>query len=350
MNAVAENAVNYDVGLIIGTSSVLADDRIREYTSPAEMISAGFTAESAEYAAAVLYFNQSPAPRSVYVGYKGSGESFVDAINACFEANGSFWGVYCCAITAQDILDVDECLTKLNHGMLFFTEANASNAASESGTFATLRKRNSRRAAGILSDSAVNAAAWMGSIAGLHTAHAADAFSACYRSLNGVATSDLTEKQVEAIEAQNGNVYVTRGYRYNVVEHASTGSGLRIDEVLYLDSMASDLRTAMVGLIVNSANRLPQNDSTSTLFISTVNSVLNNYANRGIIGTGVWDGNTVGTLENGDMVENGYYVYIEPYSMQTAADRAEHKALPVNVCVCMTGSVESVEITVNVQR
>ncbi len=63
----------FDTGLIIGPSAVIpASDRVRLYESGDAMREDGFTAESPEYKAALVYFAQSPTPRKLMVGMRQS--------------------------------------------------------------------------------------------------------------------------------------------------------------------------------------------------------------------------------------------------------------------------------------
>ena len=73
------------------------------------------------------------------------------------------------------------------------------------------------------------------------------------------------------------------------------------------------------------------------------------YADRNILASGVWRGSPAGPVQTGDVVENGYALWADSYDDQSDADRAAHKAVPVNVALLLAGSVESIVITVNVQ-
>lgn len=62
----------FNQALFIGTSAVIpttgANSRIRMYSTPAQLLTDGFTNESPEFLAAELYFNQSPAPDILWIG------------------------------------------------------------------------------------------------------------------------------------------------------------------------------------------------------------------------------------------------------------------------------------------
>ena len=68
MSPTAATGRNFGSLLILGTSTVIpVSERIRLYTG-SEEIGADFGEDSPEYAAALVYFSQSPQPTQVYVG------------------------------------------------------------------------------------------------------------------------------------------------------------------------------------------------------------------------------------------------------------------------------------------
>lgn len=311
----------------------------------------GFTTESPEYMAASAYFGQYPTATYVYVAKRGEDETLINAIAAVYNEVGDFWGIFACGITAAEVETVNEYLTGEERGFLYFTVEDAETAKSASGVFQKLFDANARRAAGLVHTNPYAAAAWMGRICGLqHKYGAESSFSACYKDLTGIATVDMSAADVKAIEDINGNVYITRGYSHDVLEHAATGCGLRVDEIMYLDLMKDDLRDAALNMIIKEEGRLAQDDTTSTAFINVLNRVLDSYSTRGILATNTWNGNDVGTITTGTQIPGGYVVYIPSYSTQSIVDREAHKAMPITICVCLAGTVESVEINVSVQR
>lgn len=347
-----------ETGLILGTSDVISTtDRIKSYTSMAAIADAGFTSSMPEYLAAQAYFAQKPAPSKVYIGRQvgGSGsdaETAGTALEACLEKAGDFYGVYVCTITDAEILAVKTLLENYNRGILFF--AASGTFATETGSTGILTKAFeslSQRLFGVYATNALTACAIMGRAAGLAHAHKDSSFSLCYKSLaDGISTEDLTSAQMTTLVGLNANAYVTRSYTRKSVELASTASGLRLDEVMYLDAIRSDIQNAIFDLFADNDTRLPQNDQTNALFINTITGVLEEYFDRTVLDTGIWKGAPVGGLNTGDSLDKGYYIHVDSFNNQSAEDRASRKGMPITVCLCLAGSVESVEITVYAQR
>ena len=72
------------------------------------------------------------------------------------------------------------------------------------------------------------------------------------------------------------------------------------------------------------------------------------WAARGVLATAPWRGAEVGSLQPGDMVENGYLLWADSYDLQSDAVRQAHKAMPVHIALCLAGSVESLVINIDV--
>ena len=51
----------------------------------------------------------------------------------------------------------------------------------------------------------------------------------------------------------------------------------------------------------------------------------------------------------GDILEKGFLLWADSYDNQSEADRAAHKAVPIQVALTLAGNLESVVINVNVQ-
>jgi len=208
--------------------------------------------------------------------------------------------------------------------------------------------RQSQRTVPFFCAAVSDAAALMGTAMGLELSHQASAFALCYKTINGIQPSALTETEATAIKGLNGNVYLTRGYTHLLLEKGTVSSGARYDEMLYLDKIADDLQNAAVTLLAENPDRMPQTDDSTAQFINRFTAILSGYTGRGVLASGLWRGADTGPLHAGDTVENGFALWADSYDDQPDADRAAHKAVPVQVGLVLAGSIESIVITVNV--
>ena len=359
VNVIRSDSVptSFDTGLLLlKDAAFTAEKRLRSYASSAEA-AAGLTADgfgegTEAYAAAQKYFAALPAPGRLWVSCYPSSESPSQALDAVLERTRDFYGVALPdGIPDADLLALHTHVSGLDKPCMLFLPllgTPASVTAADS-LLTRLHAAGSRRAVAVYAASVSDAAAVMGAAMGLQASHTASAFALCYKAVPGMAPSDLTQAHADAIEALGGNVYVTRGYTRTLLEKGSTPSGYRYDEVLYLDMIAEDLQSAAVALLADNPDRLPQTDDASAQFMNAFSAVLIRYTDRGILATAPWRGPSAGSIRAGDYIENGFALWADSYDNQSEADRAAHKAVPIQCALTLSGSLESVVITVNVR-
>ena len=108
-------------------------------------------------------------------------------------------------------------------------------------------------------------------------------------------------------------------------------------------------RLAGICILAENPDKLPQTDDASAQFITAFSSILAGYTARGVLATAPWRGAAVGSLSPGDYLENGFALWADSYDNQSEADRAAHKAVPIQAALTLAGSLESVVINVNVK-
>ena len=348
---------SFDTGLLlVKDSAFAADKRLKAYTSAsaaaAGLVADGFPESSEAYQSAVKYFAQSPAPGKLLVSCYPSSETPAAALSAVLDVTSDFYGVCLGAEeTEENILALELAVSAMEKPCMLFLPllVTPASAVAEGSLLHTLFSRSSRRTVATFAAALSDAAAVMGCAMGLQLASAASSFALCYKTLQGVVPSDLTQSQADAIQALGGNVFVTRNYSFHLLEKGSTPSGLRYDEVLYMDMIAADLQAAAVSLLANNTGKLPQTDDSTAMFINRFSGILAGYTDRNILASAPWRGPAVGPLQPGDVVENGFALWADSYDTQPEADRAAHKAMPVQVALTLAGSLESIVINVNVQ-
>ena len=349
----ASSPDSFDTGLILApsaSSTVTEEERLQTYNSAADMLSDGFTSSSEAYIVAVKYFSATPAPARLLVSVYPSGEDPSTALDAVLERTSSFYGIYLCNHTTAAVKAFADHVQELNGRFVFFytVTGSVSDALQASGLFAQLQAAGNSRSLGLYASAANDAAAVMGLAMGLSLARRDAAFALCYKPLNGIETTPLTESQVTSLKALNANVYISRGYTRTLLENGAVASGRRYDEIMYLDRITADLQEAAVALLADNAGKLAQTDETSALFINRFSAILATYTAMGVLATAAWRGPEVGSISNGDILENGFLLWAESYDTQSDSDRAAHKAMPIHAGLCFAGSVESLVIDIHV--
>jgi hypothetical protein len=274
------------------------------------------------------------------------------ALAAVVNRTADFYGVAVAdAMTKAEALALAEYVSGASVPMVVFLPVTGTPAAvvTDGELLSSLKAADYARVLSLYCYDTSDAAALMGLAMGLTLSHPNSAFALCYKTIDGVTTSDLTEAQATAIKALNGNVYVTRGYTHRLLELGAVASGMRYDEVMYIDMISVELQNAAVALLAENTDRMPQTDDASAQFMNVFSSILMGYTNRGVLATATWRGSAVGSLQAGDYLENGFMLWADSYDNQSEADRAAHKAMPIQAALTLAGSLESIVITVNVR-
>jgi hypothetical protein len=343
---------SFNQGLVIGPSTVIPEaERVRKYSSTSEMLSDGFTTASAEYKAVEQYFSQKPAPRSVWVGRKGVGQTAVDAVISCRNASPDW---YVCAVPGALKADHEAIAAYIetaapSSAYFYATEDADVLSGAANNIFEKLKGLGYERSLGLYSVTGSAAGALMGVAMGLNTGLANSAYTLKFKELVGVGTSSLTATQVNNIGNNNGNMYLSYGGYYKILLQGKVSSGKFFDEIIGLDMLVSDLQLGVMDLLYGS-RKVPQTDEGINQLVHACNEACNLSLNRGFLGAGEWTGPTILSLVEGAILPSGYLVQAESLADQSNADRQARKAPPIYVSIKEAGAVHSLTIGVYVNR
>ena len=343
---------SFSTGLILApsASAVTEETRLRTFASAADMLAAGFAASDPAYLAALAYFAASPAPDRVLVGLYAASETPAAVFRTILNQTTGFCGVCLCDASVSKQTAFISAFPGLSDRTVLFCAGtgSVSEALSDSGVLKTALATGSDRILSVYGADVYAAAAVMGTAMGLARAFSDASFSLCYQRIPGMLPTDLTESEIASLKEVRANVYIVRGGNRLLLENGSMASGRRFDEVYALDRISADLQDAALALLTSGSGRLPQTDETSAVFINRFSAVLAGYTAAGVLASGRWRGAPTGSLQTGDVIENGYLMWADSYDLQSDADRAAHRAMPIHVALCLAGSVETLLIEINV--
>lgn len=287
------------------------------------------------------------------------GETPLVALQNCRTSNLQWWAcMVTSAVKADHIAIAGFVQTMKPVGCYFYTTADADALAGTTGNvFSVLKIANYNRSfgqyattqSGLFPNNAYACAAAMGAAMGLNTGLANSAFTEKFKQEVGVATEPLTVTSIGVIEGNNGNLYLSYGNTFSMLEQGVLSNGQFFDEILNLDMLSSAIQFAIMGLLT-SAPKIPQTDPGQTRLIHAINTVAEDAFNRGFLGAGVWNGVQILNLSPGDSLPHGYSVQSPPYSTQLTSDRQARKSMPIYVAIVEAGAVHSILIGVYVQR
>jgi hypothetical protein len=166
----------------------------------------------------------------------------------------------------------------------------------------------------------------------------------------GVTAEALGESQANALEAKNCNVFVTYDNDTTIIEQGVVASGAYFDEVHGTDWLQNAIQTNCYNVLYQSQTKIPQTEAGVTQIMGGITQAMKQGVANGLIAPGTWFSDGFGTLQQGDYLPKGYYLYSQPIVDQAQADREARKAPPIQVAIKLAGAIHSVDITVNVNR
>lgn len=341
--------------LVIGTAGVIdTTERIREYTSAADMLSDGFADTDKEYLAALLYFSQSPAPFKLWVGAQGTSpaETCAEALEACRVAEASWYVAVCLEAVEADHLDCAAYAEAATPTMVYaFTTSDASVITSAStDIFSQLKALSYKRTIGQYStDNELAICAIMGFAMGANNGLANSAYTLKFKGEVGISVEDLTQTQAGYIDSKYGNVYVNYANYYNIFQQGKMANGYFFDEVINLDMLRNDIQLNVMDVLYQTT-KVPQTDAGQNQLLLACDQACELAVDRGFLAPGTWTGVQVLNLAYGDTLPKGYLCQSQPYSEQTQADREARKSMPIYVAIKEAGAVHSVVIGIYVNR
>lgn len=365
MSPTAATGRNFGSLLILGTSPVIpVSERIRLYTG-SEEIGADFGEDSPEYAAALVYFSQSPQPTQVYVGRwaktlgtdeSGSVETLAQAVSAVLQ----FTNWYGLGIADDEDLTAAE----------ITATAAAIQASSLSRVFAVTSDDSGIIDSASTTDiaSALKAAGYGRTFVQYSTTSKYAALSAFGRAFTvnftgnnttitlkfktepGVTYETLTSSQAAAVDAKNSNVYVYYANDTAILQQGVMSNGDFFDERHGLDWLQNYVQTNLFNLVYTSTTKIPQTEAGITRLLTNVEQSLDQAVSNGLVAAGVWNGGDIGQITTGDTLTKGYYVYAQPLSSQAQADREARKAPLIQAAIKLAGAVHYADVQINVVR
>lgn len=365
MSPTAATGRNFGSLLILGTSTVIpVSERIRLYTG-SEEIGADFGEDSPEYAAALVYFSQSPQPTQVYVGRwaktlasaeSGSVETLAQAISAVLQFT-NWYGLGIADdedLTAAEITATAAAIQASSLSRVFAVTSDDSgiiDSASTTDIASTLKAAGYGRTFVQYSTKSKYAAlsafgrAFTVNFTGNNTT-----ITLKFKTELGVTYETLTSSQAAAVDAKNANVYVYYANDTAILQQGVMSNGDFFDERHGLDWLQNYVQTNLFNLLYTSTTKIPQTEAGITRLLSNVEQSLDQAVSNGLVAPGVWNGGDIGQISAGDTLTKGYYVYAQPLSSQAQADREARKAPLIQAAIKLAGAVHYADVQINVVR
>lgn len=171
-----------------------------------------------------------------------------------------------------------------------------------------------------------------------------------YKQEPGIVAETLTATQLAALAGFNINVFVAYNNNTAIIQNAVQSSGDFTDIITGTDWLALDIQTSVYNLLYTSPTKIPQTDQGNNIIVSTIEAVCSQGVVNGLLAPGTWTTAGFGSLNQGDYLPKGFYVYAPPIASQNPADRAARKSVTIQVAAKLAGAIHTVNVLVNVNR
>lgn len=159
----------------------------------------------------------------------------------------------------------------------------------------------------------------------------------------GVAPEELRTSERNTLISKGYGLYAAYENGTAILENIVMGDGSFFDEVHGLDWQASRIQNNVWNVLYQSTTKLPQNElGVARIRAAIVQGIEQGRENGLIPESGIWTADGFGELKTGDFLPSGYYIYIQPFSLQTQADREARKCPSIQVGIKLAGAIHSV--------
>ena len=176
-----------------------------------------------------------------------------------------------------------------------------------------------------------------------------------YKQMPGVTPENLNDTQANALQGKNCNVFVGYDNDTAIIQYGTVASGNFIDQVWGLDWFQNAVQTSVYNLFFTAQTKIPQTDAGQNQILNSCSAVCGNQPGgavyNGLAGPGVWNSTTVfGSLQTGQYLPLGYYVYAPSVDSQSEADRAARLAPATQIALKLAGAFQQADVLVTVNQ
>lgn len=170
-----------------------------------------------------------------------------------------------------------------------------------------------------------------------------------FKTQPGITADDVTATEHNKAKRLGINTYTY----YDDVAMLAEGmviGGRFADEVVILDWFADAVQKEVFARLYKSPTKLPLTDKGQAVLIAAVEKVCLEGINNGAFAPGQWLGDGFGTLNTGDYLEEGYYVWAAPMDTLSDSDREQRRATPIQTAVKLAGAIHFSDVMINFNR
>lgn len=171
-----------------------------------------------------------------------------------------------------------------------------------------------------------------------------------YKQEPGVTPETLTSSQANALDSNNNNYFVRFDNQTSIIVNGKMAGDYYIDEIVGTDWLANSIQTNVYNQLYTSATKVPQTDAGNHQIATAIEAACIQGVTNGLLAPGIWNSGGFGQLAQGQLLPKGFYVYTPPIATQAQGDREARKSVVFQVAAKLAGSIQTVDVIVNVNR
>lgn len=171
-----------------------------------------------------------------------------------------------------------------------------------------------------------------------------------YQKAIGIVAEDLTDAQADALQAKRCNVYVAYDNNTSIIQYGTMAGPVWIDEIFGANAFGDAIQTADYNVLYTAGTKVPQTDQGDQQFAVAMSQVCQQFVTNGFLAPGNWNAPGFGQLVEGQFLKLGYYIYMQPLSQQSEADRAARKFPPFQIAAKEAGANQTGHILITINQ
>ncbi|MCG9064715.1 DUF3383 domain-containing protein [Laribacter hongkongensis] len=221
---------------------------------------------------------------------------------------------------------------------------------SQGNVFKTLYDRQAYRTVALYDrDDYYAAMSWLARALSVNFAANNSTLTMKFKDLPGITPDNLTLTEAKKCTRLGINFYTYYDDTAMVAEGTVIG-GRFFDEIHILDWFVDAVQKEVFAVLKRSPTKIPLTDAGTARLIAAVKKVAREGVKNGAFAPGIWNGDPFGTLETGDRLDDGFYVWADTVDNLSTSDRESRKAPPLQVAIKLAGAIHGVDIIVNFDR
>ena len=171
-----------------------------------------------------------------------------------------------------------------------------------------------------------------------------------YKTEPGVIGEYLSTTAASYLFAKNCNVFTYYDNNIAIIQPGIQSNGDFTDTIFAADWYAITVQNTLFNLLYSNPTKIPQTDDGNNILVAGINQVSDQAVANGMLAPGVWTQAGFGTLNQGDTLAKGYYVYAPPVATQNSSDRAARKSVTFQVAAKLAGALHTVSCILYINR